>query len=161
MVKIHSENELPNYKISFIMSNYTGHWHNEFVNTFIRAAKNFIYATKCQSEKLNFTYVQICARQEVDRCRTWGESEESVVDNEKSKGSILALKPRIDVISSPNQEYHGPFKKDWCPPKRLEKIQLRSRRIYIVLRNSRWLWIDANLCTYVLFKAKLLVLHYE
>ena len=60
----------PQLLLRAVMNNYTGHLHNEFVNTFIRVAKHFIYATKCQSKKLNFTYVEICARQEVDRCHT-------------------------------------------------------------------------------------------
>ena len=68
----------PQLLLRAVMNNYTGHSHNEFVNTFIRVAKHFIYATKCQSKKLNFTYVEICARQEVDRCHTWGKSEESI-----------------------------------------------------------------------------------
>ena len=58
------------------------------------------------------------------RCRTRGESEESVVHRRGSmqvRESTLALKPRADVTRSPKQGYQWPHKKDLCPTKILKK----------------------------------------
>ena len=58
------------------------------------------------------------------RCRTRGESEESVVcrrGRTQARESTLALKPRADVTRSPKQGYQWPHKKDLCPTKILKK----------------------------------------
>ena len=64
----------------------------------------------------------------VGRCRTRGESEESVVRRQGStqaRESTLALKPKADVTRSPKQGYQWPHEKDLCPPKIfLKKIVL-------------------------------------
>ena len=54
------------------------------------------------------------------RCRTRGESEESVVHRRGStqaRESTLALKLRADVTRSPKQGYQWPHEKDMCPTK--------------------------------------------
>ena len=51
-------------------------------------------------------------QQEVSRCHTRGESEDSVVcrwRSVKARRSTLALKPRVDVTRSPIQEYQWPL----------------------------------------------------
>ena len=57
--------------------------------------------------------------QEVGRCHTRGESEDSVEARKRASDSTLALKPRADVTRSPKQGYQRPYKKDVCPPKNL------------------------------------------
>ena len=57
--------------------------------------------------------------QEVSRCHTRGESEESIVHRWWSmqvRESTLALKPRVDVITSSKRGYQWRHKKDLCPP---------------------------------------------
>ena len=43
------------------------------------------------------------------------------VTKHASKGSTLALKPRVDIIRSLKKGYQWPHKKDSCPPKILKK----------------------------------------
>ena len=66
------------------------------------------------------------------RCRTRGESEESVVHRWGSmqvRESTLALKPRADVARSPKRGYQWPHKKDLCPA----KFFLKNKQFYWVL----------------------------
>ena len=43
------------------------------------------------------------------------------------KGSVLALKPRVDVTKSPKQGYQWPHGKDLCPPNFfIKKLYLRA-----------------------------------
>ena len=61
---------------------------------------------------------------EKGRCRTRGESEESVVCRQGStqvRESTLALKPRAYFTRSPKQGYQWPHKKDLCPTKFIKK----------------------------------------
>ena len=73
--------------------------------------------------------------QEIGRCHTRGDSEESVVCKGWSmqvRESTLALKPRVDVTRIPKQGYQWPHKKVLCPPKfkKSEKIRKHSSRMY-------------------------------
>ena len=57
--------------------------------------------------------------QEVSRCHTRGESEESIVYRQwsmQARESTLTLKPSSDPIRNPNQGCQWPHKKDLCLP---------------------------------------------
>ena len=62
--------------------------------------------------------------QEVSRCRTRGESKESIACRQQStqaRESTLAFKPRAEVTRSPKEGYLWPHKKDSCLAKNLNK----------------------------------------
>ena len=70
--------------------------------------------------------------QEISRCRTRGESEKiccTQAVKHTSKGSTLALKPRVDFPRSPKQGYQRPHKEDWYTSKILISSVLKSLKI--------------------------------
>ena len=72
----------------------------------------------------NQKFYTLAGRQEVDRCRTRRESEESVVRRQESmqaRESTVALKPRADATKVQNRGISGPIKKDSCPTKFFKK----------------------------------------
>ena len=66
-------------------------------------------------------------RQEVSRCSTRGESQETCnitrtpPPRANKAEPTLALKSRGDITRSPKQGYQWPHKKDSCPPKNFKK----------------------------------------
>ena len=62
--------------------------------------------------------------QEVSRCHTRGESEESIAHrqwNMQARDSSWPWNPRADVTRCPKQGYEWPHKKDLCPQKLFKK----------------------------------------
>ena len=60
-----------------------------------------------------------CSCEEVSRCHTRGDSEESAACGRWSmqvREPTLALIPRVDVTRSSKREYQWPHKKHWYPP---------------------------------------------
>ena len=105
----------------YFLDKYTGYFHKRYVIYFKNSAHSIpvrvppVLVQVHESERLDCN----TGHQEVSRCCTRGESEESVAFtrwNRQVRVSTLALNPKVIDTRNPKHGYQLPHKKDWCPP---------------------------------------------